>query len=283
MPLVTYTAPTSNENETPQLQFIVNNGATWSSWLTENLTLGAVNTAAAAVQDYENGQLIGATHVVDTAANIFTNLDALQDVFAAGVLQTIAVSDSTPQVETLSAYEYSRDRGVLSILTGEYSLNVVDWATLPANFFNNDDKASILWRNTNGDVELWNSNSARSGFTYDNLGVVNSSWQIAGTGDFNGSGEAGILWRNTNGDTELWNSNGSGGFTYENLGFVNSSWQIAGTGDFTGTGEESILWRNTNGSTGCGSPTARAASPRKSGRRQLQLASRRDRRLHGDR
>ena len=128
--LVTYTAPTSNENETPQLQFIVYNDGTWSPWFTENLTLGGVNTAAVAVQDYENGQLAGAAHIVDTAANIFANLNTLQDAFAAGVLQTIAASDTTPQVEPLSAYEYSRDRGVLSILTGKYSVNVVASPTI---------------------------------------------------------------------------------------------------------------------------------------------------------
>ena len=106
----------------------------------------------------------------------------------------------------------------------------------------------ILWRNSNGDTELWNPNGS-GGFASEDLGVVNTSWQIAGTGDFNGSGEDSILWRNTNGDTELWNPNGSGGFTGQNLGVVNTSWQIAGTGDFTGTGQDSILWRNTNGDT----------------------------------
>ena len=89
--------------------------------------------------------------------------------------------------------------------------------------------------------------SPNSGFAHENLGVVNSSWQIAGTGDFNGVGADGILWRNTNGDVELWNSNGWGGFTHQNLGVVNSSWQIAGTGDFNGVGADGILWRNTNG------------------------------------
>ena len=120
-------------------------------------------------------------------------------------------------------------------------------AIAPPNFFNDVDKAGILWQNTDGDVELWNPNSGAVGFAYENLGDVDTSWQIAGTGDFNGIGESGILWRNADGDTELWNANGSGGFSYENLGDVNSSWQIAGTGDFNGTGEAGILWRNTDG------------------------------------
>ena len=106
--------------------------------------------------------------------------------------------------------------------------------------------SNILWRNTNRDVDLWNSNGS-GGFTGQDLGIVGTSWQIEGTGDFNGSGEDGILWRNTNGDAYLWNSNGSGGFTGEDLGVVASSWQIEGTGDFNGSGRDGILWRNTNG------------------------------------
>ena len=118
----------------------------------------------------------------------------------------------------------------------------------PPNFFSSVAEAGILWQNFDGGVELWNPNGS-GGFVGQDLGVVSTSWQIAGTGDFNGSGEAGILWRNTNGDTELWNSNGSGGFVGQNLGVVSTSWQIAGTGDFNGSGEAGILWRNTNGDT----------------------------------
>ena len=122
-------------------------------------------------------------------------------------------------------------------------------AITPPNFFNGVDKAGILWQNTNGDVELWSPNSGAGGFAYENLGDVNTTWQIVGTGDFNGIGESGILWRNADGDTELWNANGLGGFSYDNLGSVSTSWQIAGTGDFNGSGETGILWRNANGGT----------------------------------
>jgi hypothetical protein len=106
--------------------------------------------------------------------------------------------------------------------------------------------ANILWRNSNGDVEFWNSNGA-GGFAGEDLGVVDLSWQIEGTGDFNGVGEDGILWRNSGGDVELWNANGAGGFTGEDLGDVASSWQIEGTGDFNGSGRDGIVWRNSNG------------------------------------
>ena len=81
-----------------------------------------------------------------------------------------------------------------------------------------------MWRNANGDTALWNPNGS-GGFTYQDLGVVPTSWQIAGTGDFNGDGED-ILWRNANGDTALWNANGSGGFTYHDLGVVGTNWSV---------------------------------------------------------
>lgn len=111
----------------------------------------------------------------------------------------------------------------------------------------------ILWRNANGDVGLWQTNGIyRGGFSYKDLGVVPTSWQIAGTGDFNGASESGILWRNANGDTALWNSNGSGGagggdFTFQDLGVIDQSWQIAGTGVFSSNGAEGIFWQNANG------------------------------------
>ena len=105
----------------------------------------------------------------------------------------------------------------------------------------------VLWRNAStGGVELWNPNGS-GGFTYEALNPVNTSWQVAGTGDFTGGGEDGVLWRNAStGGVELWNPNGSGGFTYEALSPVNTNWQVAGTGDFTGDGKDGILWRNAS-------------------------------------
>ena len=127
----------------------------------------------------------------------------------------------------------------------------------------------VLWRNAStGGVEIWSSNGS-GGFTYRALAPVNTSWQMAGTGDFNGTGGGGILWRNpSSGGVELWNSNGSGGFTYEALNPVNTNWQVAGTGDFNGAGADGILWRNpsTGGvelwnSNGSGGFTYKALNP----------------------
>jgi len=116
------------------------------------------------------------------------------------------------------------------------------------NDFNGDGNSDLIWRNSNGDASIWNSNGS-GGFTGQDLGNVGNGWQIAGTGYFNGNTDADILWRNANGDTAIWNSNGSGGFTNQSLGIVDNSWQIAGTGDYNGDGQSDILWRNANGDT----------------------------------
>ena len=68
--------------------------------------------------------------------------------------------------------------------------------------FNGDGSADILWRNSDGDTNLWNSNGS-GGFAHTDLGIVPTTWQIAGIGDFNGDGNADILWRNSDGDTNL--------------------------------------------------------------------------------
>ncbi len=147
------------------------------------------------------------------------------------------VAGSSPGSDTLGV-------GIYDATTGGavYASNSTVASTISAAA----GAAGVLWRNTDGDVELWSPNGS-GGFAYHDLGVVNLSWQIAETGDFTGNGEDGILWRNTaTGGVELWNPNGSASFTYDSLGVVNPSWEIEGTGDFTGTAEDGILWRNTS-------------------------------------
>ncbi|GAC1327862.1 MAG: hypothetical protein NVSMB26_02320 [Beijerinckiaceae bacterium] len=116
------------------------------------------------------------------------------------------------------------------------------------NDFNGDGISDMLWRNTNGDVALWNSNAGSESFTAQDIGLVSSDWMIQRVGDFNNDGQADILWRNTNGDVALWNSNaGSESFTAQDFGLVSSDWMIQGVGDFNNDGKADILWRNTNG------------------------------------
>jgi hypothetical protein len=51
------------------------------------------------------------------------------------------------------------------------------WQIADAGDFNGSGRDGILWRNTNGDVALWNANTS-GGFAYQDLGVVAASWQI---------------------------------------------------------------------------------------------------------
>jgi hypothetical protein len=118
----------------------------------------------------------------------------------------------------------------------------------PSADFNGDGKSDVLWRNTTGDVVVWNSNSNAETFTGQDFGASTSSWQILGTGDFNADGKSDVLWRNTNGDVVIWNSNsGSETFTSQDFGVSTSSWQVQGVGDFNADGKADVLWRNTNG------------------------------------
>jgi hypothetical protein len=126
------------------------------------------------------------------------------------------------------------------------------WIPQATGDFNLDGKSDILWRNTNGDVAEWlaNGTNGGAGFTKIDLGNVDASWAIQGTGDFNGDGTSDILWQNTNGDNAIWFSVSTGGYSPVDLGFVDPSWSVQQIGDFNGDGKSDIWWRNANGEIG---------------------------------
>ena len=51
------------------------------------------------------------------------------------------------------------------------------WQIVGTGNFSGIGQSGILWRNTNGDTELWNPNGM-GGFTYEDLGVVSTSWSV---------------------------------------------------------------------------------------------------------
>jgi hypothetical protein len=63
--------------------------------------------------------------------------------------------------------------------TSGQDVAVVDtgWQIAGVGDFNGDGKSDILWRNANGDTDIWDSNSA-GGFTGIDLGIIASAWSI---------------------------------------------------------------------------------------------------------
>src|SRR4029077_15059451 len=103
-----------------------------------------------------------------------------------------------------------------------------------------------------GDTSVWLmtvSGTQMQVLSATDLGVVPTSWAIAGTGDFNADSKSDIVWHNTNGDTSIWlmTSNGTQVqvLSSTDLGLILPSWNVALTGDFNGDGMSDVLWRNT--------------------------------------
>jgi hypothetical protein len=79
--------------------------------------------------------------------------------------------------------------------------------------------------------------------------VLDTAWEIAGTGDFNSDGKTDILWRYYGtgayqGLNDIWFMDGTT-FVSEAVfsQVADTNWRIDGTGDFNGDGKTDILWR----------------------------------------
>ena len=92
--------------------------------------------------------------------------------------------------------------------TGIFSNVPTDYQVLSVADFNNDGKADIFWRRSNGENVLWNmNNGSQLQNGNDSIEFVGPEFAIAGTADFNGDGKMDILWRNTSGSNVIWNMN----------------------------------------------------------------------------
>ena len=131
------------------------------------------------------------------------------------------------------------------------------WSIAAISDFNNDGRADVLWRNSNGPLALWGMNGAvvaSNGYITINGAVVapDASWSVVGAGDFNADGNSDVLWRNTAGLTALWEMSGSSIIGSSGLiangTAVNPdpSWSVAGIGDFNADNRADILWRNSS-------------------------------------
>jgi hypothetical protein len=130
----------------------------------------------------------------------------------------------------------------------------LDWKIQDVADFDGDGRADMLWRNTNGEVQIWKSVS--SGFQ---MGAFSSSsagneWQIAATGDFNGDGRDDILWRHQNGGLSEWTSTSASfglGIYFNQNAYdrvpIGTDWHVLGAADFNADRRDDILWRNDDG------------------------------------
>jgi hypothetical protein len=112
----------------------------------------------------------------------------------------------------------------------------------PADF-NGDRKSDLLWRNSNGTVEIWEMNGGKV-LSKATVKEQFNDWSIVGVGDFNGDGKSDILWRNIDGAVQIWELNGAKIVASLVNRVVSNNWTIVGTGDFNGDGKSDILWRN---------------------------------------
>ena len=132
------------------------------------------------------------------------------------------------------------------------------WSVAGTGDFNGDNKRDVLWRNTSGEVVVWQMNGGAiadsSHVTYGGVAVKpDASWSVAGVGDFDGDGNSDILWRNTNGSLAEWQMNGSTIASSDRITFAgiavtpDATWHVVEIGDFNGDGSSDVLWRNDNG------------------------------------
>jgi hypothetical protein len=125
-----------------------------------------------------------------------------------------------------------------------------NWSIVGTGDFNGDGRSDILWRDTSGNVAIWEMNGTTilnqaSSF----VANVAGNWSVFGNGDYNADGMSDILWRDTSGNVAIWEMNGTAVLNAATSFVANvpGDWSIVGTGDFNGDGSSDILWRDTTG------------------------------------
>ena len=105
------------------------------------------------------------------------------------------------------------------------------WHIAGIGDFNGDGKDDILWRHDSGLLTNW-LGEADGGFAPNNGNAwanVDTSWQVAATGDYNGDGRDDILWRHSSGLVTDWLGTAGGGFAANNANAqaaVSNEWAV---------------------------------------------------------
>ncbi len=166
-----------------------------------------------------------------------------------GVMST-ANGSYAPAFATHTGWDFATGIGtvnVANLVNGWLSGGV---PLTDAHDFNGDIKSDIVWRDTSGNLAIWEMNASTIlNANTAGLGNVPTIWSIVGQRDFNGDGKADILWRDTSGNIAIWEMSGTTILNANTAGLGNlpTTWSVAGTGDFNGDGKADILWRDTSG------------------------------------
>ena len=91
--------------------------------------------------------------------------------------------------------------------------------------FNGDVRSDILWRDTSGNVAIWEM-TGTTVLNAKGLGNITALWTIAGQRDFNGDSFTDILWRDTIGDVAIWEMDGTEVHLPLWIGNMSTDWSI---------------------------------------------------------
>ena len=167
----TYTGGTTIDRGVLELANAEAAGGGGIDFATTGSTSGEVDYAVAAVGPKFANAIsgFGPGDAIDFSAVAFAAGDHAVDSNGTVTIETSAnarVASFNVSGSGTYSFEVGRDA------SGDHIL-VTDPAAVPSpNFFNSDNKADILWQNTNGDAELWDSNSGSESFTTQDLGIV---------------------------------------------------------------------------------------------------------------
>jgi hypothetical protein len=142
--------------------------------------------------------------------------------------------------------DFSNAGGLSLVTTRQVNLIVVLGFS---HDFNGDGYSDLLWRDTSGNVAIWEMNGTTILNRATSFVANVPGWSVAGTGDFNGDGKGDILWHGSTGNVAISEMNGTTILNQATAVVANvaGNWSIVGTGDFNGDGKSDILWRDTSG------------------------------------
>jgi hypothetical protein len=112
--------------------------------------------------------------------------------------------------------------------------------------FNNDARADIFWRNSNGSAVMWLMHDE------DTIGpvislpwVASNNWTMSAVGDLSIDGNADLLWRNSvTGQNSVWFMNGTSLAEIYTLPNASIDWSIFAIADANNDANPDIYWYN---------------------------------------